>query len=263
MVARKQLTELGLEYDEATFLDRVQNSDAVAVDLFLKSGMNPNLSTRFELERGERLEFATPLMIAAWKGDHALAERLLAAGAEPGTIADNDVSALACAVVKNHESIVELLLKQGLTQESKDHALKLALRENNEEAAQLLERAGADPRMAARLRNQRLQRTAMADLRSMGTAVEEHSIDHNRYPEASSVGELAQSVSPMYIRRLPTVDPWGNPYEIRSTSDAYSLRCLGQDGKPTEPRYGATEDPDADIIFENGSFTQWPVEVRK
>ena len=48
------------------------------------------------------------------------------------------------------------------------------------------------------------QKRTMADLRSMGTAIEEYSIDNNFYPVANSTWPaLETEVSPSYIRALP------------------------------------------------------------
>ena len=41
--ARKELSELGIEYSQAAFLSRVANGDAVVVELFLTAGMSPDV----------------------------------------------------------------------------------------------------------------------------------------------------------------------------------------------------------------------------
>jgi len=109
------------------------------------------------------------------------------------------------------------------------------------------------------------QKRTMADLRSMGTAIEEYSIDNNFYPVATDVAELETSVTPSYIRKLPERDGWGTDFAVQSdpteytvgscgkgatTCDGGSLTLNGTGGKTTQ--FGD------DIIFSNGSFVQWP-----
>ena len=41
--ARKELVQLGIEYSGEEFLNTIRNHDVVAVKLFIKAGMNPNI----------------------------------------------------------------------------------------------------------------------------------------------------------------------------------------------------------------------------
>jgi len=103
------------------------------------------------------------------------------------------------------------------------------------------------------------QLRTMADLRSIATAIEEFSIDNNFYPTATSIAELEPQISPVYIRALPFLDGWGNAFVVQAEQASYSLRSLGRDGLPDEERRrGATHTYESDLIFEMGSFTQWP-----
>jgi hypothetical protein len=72
----------------------------------------------------------------------------------------------------------------------------------------------------------------MHDLQALRITVEAYYKDHNRYPEASSIEQLAPIVSPIYIRDFPTKDRWGNAYLYRSFADgkAYILASSGSDG---------------------------------
>ena len=47
------------------------------------------------------------------------------------------------------------------------------------------------------------QKRTMADLRSIGTAIESYSIDNNVYPAAGSMGALQPLIEPLYIRTMP------------------------------------------------------------
>jgi general secretion pathway protein G len=107
------------------------------------------------------------------------------------------------------------------------------------------------------------QKRTMADLRSMGTAIEEYSIDNNFYPVATSVTALEDQVSPSYIRALPPNDGWGNAFEVDSATGLYTLASCGKGAtggctSACTGSCGATQFFADDIIFSNGSFVQWP-----
>ncbi|HKO54912.1 MAG TPA: type II secretion system protein GspG [Thermoanaerobaculia bacterium] len=72
----------------------------------------------------------------------------------------------------------------------------------------------------------------MGDLQALRITVEAYYKDHNRYPEASSIEQLAPLASPVYIRDMPLKDGWGNAYLYRSFADgkAYILASPGSDG---------------------------------
>ena len=108
------------------------------------------------------------------------------------------------------------------------------------------------------------QKRTMADLRSMGTAIEEYSIDNNFYPVATTLAALSDQVTPSYIRALPSNDGWGNDFEVDSASGLYTLASCGKGATGacssacTVAACGKTGTFADDIIFSNGSFVQWP-----
>jgi type II secretion system protein G len=108
------------------------------------------------------------------------------------------------------------------------------------------------------------QKRTMADLRSMGTSIEEYSIDNNFYPSANTVATLEDQVSPSYIRALPGNDGWGNTFSVDSVPGLYTLASCGKGATGgctpacTVAACGATNFFADDIIFSNGSFVQWP-----
>jgi hypothetical protein len=119
-----------------------------------------------------------------------------------------------------------------------------------------------------------LLRRAMAELRSIGTACESFAVDNNIYPgpvePIDQVARIETIVSPIYIRTLPKLDPWGNPFLFWSDTTHYALVSYGPDGIPDFPyaswgriefeamHAGPTTRFGADLVFANGEFVQWP-----
>ncbi len=110
------------------------------------------------------------------------------------------------------------------------------------------------------------QKRTMADLRSVGTSVEEYAIDNSVYPNVSSEANISGSAllsaaEPVYIRKLPTRDGWGNAMRYVSDTTNYTTGSLAKDGSSggsLSGTGGPTTDFDCDILFSNGSFVQWP-----
>ncbi len=110
------------------------------------------------------------------------------------------------------------------------------------------------------------QKRTMADLRSMGTAIEEYSIDNNFYPVATDVATLEVNVSPSYMRKLPERDGWGTDIAVDSTANEYTLGSCGKGATSCNGGAlvldvaggGKTVLFSSDIIFSGGSFVQWP-----
>ena len=118
------------------------------------------------------------------------------------------------------------------------------------------------------------QRRTLADLRSVGTAIETYSIDHNLYPAQYGglvpVRIMKPLLEPTYIRVLPNKDSWGHDLLYWSDESSYIIISTGNDaaldqlygtdaGSLRGVEYGgAVEEPSADIVFANGSFVQWP-----
>jgi hypothetical protein len=116
--------------------------------------------------------------------------------------------------------------------------------------------------------------TLMADLRSIGTAVETYSIDLNTYPAQTnglqSVEFISPDLTPIYLRTLPIKDPWGNEILYWSDRTQYVIVSMGADGvldRPYEIKpdwldsgefRGGYSEPDTDMVFANGQFVQWP-----
>ena len=107
------------------------------------------------------------------------------------------------------------------------------------------------------------QKRTMADLRSVGTAIEEYSIDNNFYPVATDIAALEAHVTPSYMRKLPERDGWGGAFHVDSGSGEYTLASCGKgetdcSSLVVQSGGGSTNLFSDDIVFSNGSFVQWP-----
>ena len=113
------------------------------------------------------------------------------------------------------------------------------------------------------------QKRTMADIRSIGTAWEEFSIDNERYPGPTEgwveLAAVADGIEPVYIRSLPTMDGWGNPFLYWSDGTSYRIVSTGKDGEEDRnwadldlEQTMATQDLNQDIVFANGVFVVYP-----
>jgi len=112
------------------------------------------------------------------------------------------------------------------------------------------------------------QKRTMADMKSIGTAVESYAIDTNFYPISSSMASISSlgatnlGLEPIYLKVVPTSDGWrGLLYYGSDSSGAgseYTLLSYGKDKKVSGNSKGATNDFDCDIIYQNGVFTAYP-----
>ena len=102
------------------------------------------------------------------------------------------------------------------------------------------------------------QKRSMADLRSIGTAVESYAVDNNVYPVAATAAVLQGFVQPIYIKSMPLADGWSTTFVVDSTSTQYTLSSNGKDGTPTSCAAGVTTLFNEDICFANGQFIRYP-----
>jgi hypothetical protein len=114
----------------------------------------------------------------------------------------------------------------------------------------------------------------MSDMRTIATAVEAWSIDHDEaYPAATTWDQLKSELEPEYVHTLPSKDVWGNAYYYAASPDASSYRIVsaGSDGifewdsrqfpKNAAATTGALRVMDrleSDIIYGDGEFIQVP-----
>ena len=105
------------------------------------------------------------------------------------------------------------------------------------------------------------QKRTMADLRTIGSAVEAYAVDVSKYPAGITTwAGLESLIDPTYIRNPPDGDGWGNPWAVNTTATGsdYSLVSPGKDGVVGPQPGGQTGDFNCDIVFSGGQFFQWP-----
>lgn len=102
------------------------------------------------------------------------------------------------------------------------------------------------------------QKRTMADLRSMGTAVESYAVDANVYPVASTAATLATVVEPIYIKNMPEEDGWGGTFQVDSSTVTYTLYSFGKDGTGTDCANLLTTTFIDQICFIDGQFVRYP-----
>jgi len=107
------------------------------------------------------------------------------------------------------------------------------------------------------------QKRTMADMRSIGTAIESYAVDNNFYPKNMAnapAATISGYVSPIYIKTVPTTDGWNNAWDCDSsaTGSQYTITSPAKDGTQGAQTGGQTSDFNCDILFANGQFYQWP-----
>ena len=115
---------------------------------------------------------------------------------------------------------------------------------------------------------------AMREIRSIATAMESFAVDNDRYPGPTSglktIAAVAGDLEPIYIKTLPRVDPWGQPYWVWSNGKSYIIvsgasdaaldrsYLVGDAAAPDLKEGVETSDAQADIVFLDGVFVRYP-----
>ena len=72
---------------------------------------------------------------------------------------------------------------------------------------------------------------ARAELETLATALESFRRERGFYVVGKTEGVLVDHLNPRYLARIIRIDPWHNPYLYEGTTNAYTLRSPGPDGK--------------------------------
>jgi len=115
--------------------------------------------------------------------------------------------------------------------------------------------------------NRGRQKRSMADLRTVGTAVEAYAVDMAFYPTFGSGdfdGTWFGFLEPTYVKTVPRNDGWRTSFRAMSQSRFYTLGSAARD-RVFEASLGAasyngrtTTSMDCDIVYSNGSFMSYP-----
>ena len=106
------------------------------------------------------------------------------------------------------------------------------------------------------------QKRTMADMRSIGTAIESYAVDNNVYPNVNTNTGLEAVVETTYIKEMPLNDGWSNAFQVASTTTQYTIHSFGKDGSGTTCTAGVTSLFAAEICFANGQFIRYPQGVQ-
>jgi len=138
--ARDGLSRRGIPYSEESFVQSARNGDAIAVNLFLQSGINVHARNKI----GE-----TALLAAAFGDYTEIIDLLLANGADAdvNTKRNEGQTPLMAAAVNGNRNTVRVLLAHGADVNTKDNsgftALMYADGQQHSDVVQLLKNAGA------------------------------------------------------------------------------------------------------------------------
>jgi len=102
------------------------------------------------------------------------------------------------------------------------------------------------------------QKRTMADMRSIGTAIESYSVDFSHYPQGN-LGAVIPVLEPVYIKKCPTTDGWKNALTVDAVADTgYTIESFAKGGADDTDISGATANFSDDIVFVDGQFVSWP-----
>jgi len=117
----------------------------------------------------------------------------------------------------------------------------------------------AIPNLIAAIQRSRQSRT-VADIRMISEGVEAYQNDNSFYPvvDNGTVSALSAHLT-VYIRKFNDLDGWGKPIFYDSDGTHYTAISFGWNGSSDLPYIdGPTNTFDADIVFADGNFLQWP-----
>lgn len=114
------------------------------------------------------------------------------------------------------------------------------------------------------------QRRTMTDLKRLGRVVDSWADEHGGvFPRCDGFedvhGCLSSNLPAEALADLRLDDAWGRPFQYQSDSNggSYVLVSYATDGRHDGlGRVGPTSSVDADIVYSDGKFVQWPGHIR-
>lgn len=115
------------------------------------------------------------------------------------------------------------------------------------------------------------QKSTMADISSIGKAVESYMVDQGFAPNCPGVVANMSNAwfIPFYIKKIPLIDSWGTSFQYEVERDSYTITSYGRNkvaGPDPADRFFYVKiisDFDYDICLSNGTFTQCPRSLMK
>ena len=103
------------------------------------------------------------------------------------------------------------------------------------------------------------QKRTMADMRSIGTAVESYAVDNNVYPTLNTIVALQTIIQTgAYMKNMPLQDGWSHDLVVDSVAAEYTIYSTGKDGTGTDCTAGQTTTFIDQICFVGGQFLRYP-----
>jgi type II secretion system protein G len=102
------------------------------------------------------------------------------------------------------------------------------------------------------------QKRTIADIRTIGSAVEAYSVDNSYYPTAGSLPAIKAVIDPIFFNAMPLIDGWSNAIQAESTLTTYTIFSQGKDGSGANCPAGTTSTFNDEICFVNGRLQRYP-----
>ena len=144
--ARRELTEIGVEFTPQKFVESATNGDLAAIELFLVAGIDVDVEVTIVSGIFSR-SMTTALTAAAREGHAEVVEALLGGGAYVDAVAADGSTALMLAADGGHRTVVHSLLESGASinrlDDGSSTALALAAERGHGDIVDALMEAGA------------------------------------------------------------------------------------------------------------------------
>jgi general secretion pathway protein G len=103
------------------------------------------------------------------------------------------------------------------------------------------------------------QKRTLADMRTIGSAIEAYAVDNSLYPVSSDTAALWVKIVPTYLRQMTQQDGWDHEFVVDVATTGYTISSTGKDGVPSGCVVGVhTTQFVQDICFSRGIFIQYP-----
>jgi type II secretory pathway pseudopilin PulG len=107
---------------------------------------------------------------------------------------------------------------------------------------------------------------SMMSMKMIGGAIDIYKSERNELPDAQNIKELEKILTPLFIKKFPEFDGWGNPflYKYDKEKGKYFIGCSGKNGifdswsQSGKYKIRYSLDYFNDIILSDGEFIYSP-----